>query len=1228
MTILVVDDSESNRYQLQVLLGGNGFRVVAAANGSEALALARQDPPDLVVTDILMPVMDGFSLCREMKKDERLRKIPVLFYTATYTDERDREFALSLGADRFLVKPEEPEIILRVIRDMLRPGSSPAAPAGTPPPEEPGFLKQYNETLIRKLEEKMAQLERANRELERSLAANRDSENRFRSLVETMSELVVLHEMIVDGSGRAVDYRILDCNPAFTAITGLPRDRAVGALASELYGTAPAPFLDIYAEVARSGKPQAFEAHFAPMGKHFRIAAFSPGPGLFATVSMDITALKNVEEELRRNQVLLLQAQRLGRIGGWDYDVEKRRIRWTEEVYRIYEVPPEYNPSDVARDIEFYAPEYRPRISEAFRGAVERGEPYDLELELVTGRGRRIWVRTAGQAERRDGRIVRVFGHIMDVDDRKRAESALQEERDKLRAITRATPVALLMFAPSERIVYANPRAETLFGRERTQETNPRCGDFLGCVHRRDDPQGCGHSRHCQTCALYAAIREVLGGEAGVRGRELQAEIEVPGGSERRWFSANVEPISSREFRHAVVTLEDITEHRRLEEKLRRDEERLRHLNAVLRAIRNVNQLIVRAREPRSLIEETCRLLVETRGYLVSWIVLANDAGRPVDFAEAGLGEGAAPLREFLARGEWPPCGKRALSGGETLVIRDPRSGCPGCPLAPRYRGAAAIVSPLRHDGKSLGLLVATLPENMSADEEEESLFVEMAGDVSFALHGIEMEARRRRVEEEVELLARFPEENPNPVLRTTGEGRLLYANPASAPLLASWGRRVGEHLPEEILRRVIESYEADAHSVFDFESGGRSYSFMIAPLHKWDYVNLYGRDITDQRRAEDQFRQSQKLEAIGRLAGGVAHDFNNLLAVIIGYSDLMLPQVGNSGELRQQLQEIRAAADRAAGLTRQLLAFSRKQVLQPRVLDLNTTVNGIQKMLRRLIREDVEIVTLLDPDAGNVRADPVQVEQIILNLAVNAGDAMPKGGRLTIRTSRVALDDSYVRSHPGVPAGEYVLLSVSDTGCGMDAEAQARVFEPFFTTKEQGKGTGLGLSIVYGTVKQSGGHIDLESAPGKGTTFRVYLPRVREAPEAESPPGGEVPGKKGAETILVAEDDPVLRSMVVRILRDTGYTVLEAANGEEAKAVCARHGKAIHLLLTDVIMPVMGGTTLAGHLKRFFPGIRVMFMSGHTDAPIDRPFLQKPFSSGDLVKRVREVLDGPVESA
>ncbi len=387
--------------------------------------------------------------------------------------------------------------------------------------------------------------------------------------------------------------------------------------------------------------------------------------------------------------------------------------------------------------------------------------------------------------------------------------------------------------------------------------------------------------------------------------------------------------------------------------------------------------------------------------------------------------------------------------------------------------------------------------------------------------------------------------------------------------------------------------------------------------------------DITDRKLLESQLRQAQKMEAIGLLAGGVAHDFNNLLNVILGYSEMVLTDIGTDDPHRPRIEQVHKAGERAASLTRQLLAFSRKQVLQPRVLDLNALIGEMEKMLRRLISEDIELAIRARPGALGIKADPGQIEQVAMNLVVNARDAMPQGGRLTIETGSVELDDRFVRDHPGSRPGAYVRLAIGDTGCGMTPEILARIFEPFFTTKEAGKGTGMGLATVYGIVKQSGGYIDVQSEPGRGTTFSVYLPPTLEATEttdlrhpAASP--------RGAETILLVEDDPGVRGVVRDSLRSYGYTILESGDPEEGIGLCERHPGAIHLLMTDVILPKMSGRALATRLSALRPDMRILFMSGYTDDAIgqhgvlDRgvDFLQKPFQVTVMVRKVREVLD------
>jgi PAS domain S-box-containing protein len=394
-------------------------------------------------------------------------------------------------------------------------------------------------------------------------------------------------------------------------------------------------------------------------------------------------------------------------------------------------------------------------------------------------------------------------------------------------------------------------------------------------------------------------------------------------------------------------------------------------------------------------------------------------------------------------------------------------------------------------------------------------------------------------------------------------------------------------------------------------------------------------RDISARKRAEvlnERLRQSQKMEAVGQLAGGVAHDFNNLLGVILGYCDLLELKLAPDDSKRRMVQEIRGAGTHAAILTRQLLAFSRRQVLRPVVLDVNRLVTEMGTMLRRLIGEDIEVVTLLFPDLGRIKADPIQIEQILMNLAVNAGDAMPGGGTITIETTNVELDESHAHQHGAVKPGTYVMLAMSDTGVGMDSETQAHIFEPFFTTKPPGKGTGLGLSTVYGIVKQSAGYISAYTEPGRGATFRIYLPCVRgeeeilRREETQSIRGG-------SETILLVEDSVSLRQLAREMLEGFGYGVLDSGRPSEAVRVAERHKGPIALLVTDVVMPEVNGRVLARTLTAIRPDMKVLYTSGYSNhASVERveleagcPLLEKPFTRNGLAKRVRDLLDSPM---
>jgi PAS domain S-box-containing protein len=690
----------------------------------------------------------------------------------------------------------------------------------------------------------------------------------------------------------------------------------------------------------------------------------------------------------------------------------------------------------------------------------------------------------------------------------------------------------------------------------------------------------------------------------------------------------------------AYVIFRDVSARRALEETHRRTDRALRLLT-------RCNQAVVRATSVVGLFREICKVMVESGGYRMCWVGLpehdARKSVRPV--AHAGHEDGYLKAVEIvwsdtiLGRG---PTGT-AIRTRRPVVGRD-FAGDPD--LAPwraesmqrGYRTSVAL--PLAHEGQELGVLTmySAVPETF--DAEELGILDQLTKDLSYGVHAL-----RRRTENE--RLTTAIEQAAEAVVVSDLKGNILYVNPAFEKVT---GYTRAEALGQN--PRMLKSGEQDAsfyQALWDTIVGGKTWrgrlvnrtkagaryteEASISPVHNASgaivsYVAVK-RDITRDLALEAQLLQSQKMEGIGRLAGGVAHDFNNLLSVVLGSAEFALESLREDDPLREELLEIQKAGQRAAALTRQLLAFSRKQVLQPKPLQLNDVVGDLEKMLRRVLGEDIDLVQELAPDLGQITADPGQIEQVIVNLAVNSRDAMPDGGKLTITTANVDFSEGQAEALAGAAPGPYVMVSVKDSGGGMEQATVARIFEPFFTTKEAGKGTGLGLSTVYGIVKQSGGVVDVASTPGEGTTFSVYLPReITSGPLARST--APVTRLGGTETVLVVEDDEAVRSLARRILEAAGYTVLTAANGQEALYVCERPGLVLQLVLTDVVMPEMSGRVFIERLGKLRSEIKVVYMSGYTDDAIvhhrvldpGTHFIGKPLTRLELLRKVREALD------
>jgi PAS domain S-box-containing protein len=829
-------------------------------------------------------------------------------------------------------------------------------------------------------------------------------------------------------------------------------------------------------------------------------------------------------------------------------------------------------------------PDDLPVAVERFQKAL-RGETHPPhELRVLCKSGEYLVGEFTSTSHVKDGKVVGQLGIARDITDRKRADEALRESEELYRSVVTSVAEGIMLVDRGGAIVACNRSAERILGLTTEELIGRTAADPRWQAIHED-----GSPLPGENFPGMAALR------TGKPQSNLYMGVHKPNGS-LAWTIANSVPIfhAGDGAPYVVVTsFADITERKRAEEALIEERYLLHTLMDNL-----PDAIYFKDRESR--------------------FTRTNKAhAKQFGLSHHAQAVGKTDFDFFTAEHAQPAYNdeQEIIRTGQPVVNKEERETWPDG----RVTWVSTTKMPLRD---AHGNIIGTFGVSRDITQHKQA------------------EAEHAR-------LVTAIEQSAEAVVITNTTGGIEYVNPAFTRI-TGYGR-------EEVLGqnpRILKSDKQDPEfyqqlwatilngqiwhgELINRRKDGSLYTeeMNIAPVRNQvgeiTHFIATKQDVTEHKQLEQQLIQAQKMEAVGRLAGGVAHDFNNLLTIINGYAQLLIEPISPQDPRRGHLKEILMAGERAASLTRQLLAFSRRQVLEPRVLNLNSVLADVAKMLRRLIGEDVELVSTLKPDLGRVKVDPGQIEQVIMNLAVNARDAMPQGGKLFIETSNVEIDANYARRHSPMMPGKYVMVAVSDTGCGMDLETQAHAFEPFFTTKEKGHGTGLGLATVYGIVKQSGGFIWVYSAPGHGSTFKIYLPFIEEALPTAEPAEAPAELAKGSETVLVVEDERGVRSLVCEALASHGYKVLEAAGAASALEISERYTEPIHLLLTDVVMPQTGGKELAKGFSTLHPETKVLYMSGYTDDAIVRhgileggtSFLQKPFQPKALLLKIREVL-------
>jgi two-component system cell cycle sensor histidine kinase/response regulator CckA len=1270
--ILVVEDSAVQAEALRRMLAKEGYTVSVAKNGIEGLSITREKRPDLVITDIMMPEMNGFELCGHIKTEEKFKATPVILLTSL-NDPKDVINGLKCGADNFITKPfDEKYLLSRVkymllskelhirdrtqmgveiyfagekhlitserqqILDILLSTYETAVQKNFELVKAQENLKRLNEQLEEKVKERTIALEaevaerkraqkrlqhlnmvlfairKVNQLITRESNCNRLLQGACERMVSTRGYdsawIVLLNEskkvVSYAEAGIGEDFLPLEEQLKYSKLPICSR-KALTQSGSVITQDTTASCADC--PLAHWHTPRGELTSRVEHGGHIYGLVTVSGPAsmvtdkeeieLFEEVTADIAlGLSNIkreeqrkkaEEVLRKNEERFRLAAESATDLIYEWDM-KDRVDWFGKIDELLG----YAPNELPRTLEAWVnsihPDDRSRVEAAVKNHLEKNEPYDIEYRIRRKDGAYNYWWARGTAVRDDkGNPYRWIGAVSDVTERKRAEQSLRASENKFRTLVQNIPQKIFLKDKNSIYISCNENYAQDLKIKADEITGKTDYEFyskeLAEKYRVDDKR----------IMEFGKIEEL-------------EEKYIQEGQER-WVNTLKVPVKDEHDNVIGIfgIFWDVTERKRAEEELQKSEEKFRLIANTITEVfwladARIQKMIYVSPGYERVWGRTCENLYENPRSFID-AICPEDRERVL--ADLEVQKSGQPFGHEY-RITWPD--------GSIRWIWDR-----GFPVLDKLGKAPLYVG-----------IAQDITERKQAEEElrqSELRFKELFDEAPVGYFECDAQGRITRINRtELEMLGYTLEE--------------MLSQPA-------WKFVVEEEIAHQ---QILSILAGTVPSVRGIErtyrrKNGTTFSVLIEDrLLRDEKGSIKGiraiiQDITERKKAEEalhqteeQLRQSQKMEAIGRLAGGIAHDFNNLLTVIKGYSQLSLLNLEPSHPLRTNLENVQSAADRASDLTRQLLAFSRRQVLEMKVVNLNAVLKNLDKMLHRVIGEDVELVNLLAEDLGRVKADIGQIEQVIMNLAVNARDAMPNGGKLTIETANVELDEKYARTHIAVTPGPYVMISVSDTGVGMTPEVKEQVFEPFFTTKEKGKGTGLGLSTVYGIVKQSGGNIWVYSELGKGTSFKIYLPRVDEPLEEKKEKVMEEGFPRGDETILIVEDEEEVKDLTAQILKKYGYTILKASKGNEAISICDGHKGSIHLMLTDVVMPEMDGRRLAESIISLRPGIKVLYMSGYTDNAIihhgvldkGMNYIQKPFTVESLARKVREVLD------